>query len=135
LKQLQECETRWNSTFQMLARFLELGTHVSGILLNYRKPKMLIHDEMEILKDIVEILRPFESITKEICGDKYVTCSKIILIVHCVYLTLSKIEGGTPMGRELKKNLFNEVNKRCFIQLTLKVTFLVEANLIKNCSL
>jgi hypothetical protein len=119
----------------MLARFLELGTHVSGILLNYRKPKMLIHDEMEILKDIVEILRPFESITKEICGDKYVTCSKIILIVHCVYLTLSKIEGGTPMGRELKKNLFNEVNKRFFIQLTLKVTFLVEANLIKNCSL
>jgi Fe-S cluster biosynthesis and repair protein YggX len=55
--------------------------------------------------------------------------------VHCVYLTLSKIEGGTPIGRELKKKLFNEVNKRCFIQLTLKVTFLVEANLIKNCSL
>lgn len=64
-KLIQSVETRWNSVYYMLARFLELRTFVNEIV-NQHAPQMLNAAEFEVLKDIIDILEPLEVATSEI---------------------------------------------------------------------
>ncbi|XP_063902930.1 E3 SUMO-protein ligase ZBED1-like [Zophobas morio] len=114
LKLIQQCETRWNSTYLMLQRFLLLATYISSVLFNYKNPTMVNHDEIEILEEVVLILKPFQLLTTEISGEKYVTASKIIPLAHCLKLSLNRLDGSTEFGKELITNLGNEVQKRFY---------------------
>ncbi|CAI6376537.1 unnamed protein product [Macrosiphum euphorbiae] len=40
---------------------------------------MLTAEEIDLAKEIILVLRPMEVATKELCGQKYVTCSKAML--------------------------------------------------------
>ena len=69
LKVIQAEDTRWNTTFYMIERFLLMAPWISFALLTVRspnKPTMLTHEEIEILKDILELLKPVEQITREV---------------------------------------------------------------------
>ncbi|CAG5102786.1 Similar to ZBED4: Zinc finger BED domain-containing protein 4 (Homo sapiens) [Cotesia congregata] len=80
---VQSVVTRWNSTFCMLRRFLLLKTEVASVLSKYSKaPTMLDGGNIEILEKTCKILEPFEVVTREICGEKYETCGKIIPNVY-----------------------------------------------------
>ncbi|XP_018401732.1 PREDICTED: zinc finger BED domain-containing protein 4-like, partial [Cyphomyrmex costatus] len=107
LKLKQECETRWNSMYYMLSRFLQLTQFISMILIRYSKPDMLMQSEIQIAKEIMTILSPLEKITVEMSGDRYVTCSKIIPIVNCLVKTMEKSLPVTePDGSNIEKNDF-----------------------------
>jgi len=45
---------------------------------------MISKTQMNILKEILQILSPLEKVSKEICGEKYLTASKIIPIINCL---------------------------------------------------
>ena len=118
LKLKQECETRWNSMFYMLERFLELANHVSTVLMNLPRkrnddiPDMLTHSEVQILKDACAILSPVEKVTTEMSGESYVTCSKIIPIVNCLTKTLDRITTENEVSERLRTNVLKGVNRR-----------------------
>lgn len=86
----QECETRWNSMFYMIDRFVKLANYISNVLItlprkrNNEIPDMVTHSELQILKGSTAVLAPVESATTEMSGDSYVTCSKIIPNVNCL---------------------------------------------------
>ncbi|KYN50079.1 Zinc finger BED domain-containing protein 1, partial [Cyphomyrmex costatus] len=114
LKLKQECETRWNSMYYMLSRFLQLTQFISMILIRYSKPDMLMQSEIQIAKEIMTILSPLEKITVEMSGDRYVTCSKIIPIVNCLVKTMEKSLPVTEPGKILHKNIQNQIIKRFY---------------------
>ena len=49
---------------------------------------------------------------KEICGEKYVTSSKVIPMVHCLVDKLNSANPITIMGLDLKDHLISETEKR-----------------------
>lgn len=55
LKLIQDCETRWNSTFYMLQRFLELEEYVNTVLRKENGPEMLTRQKMTsvVLSDYI----------------------------------------------------------------------------------
>jgi hypothetical protein len=114
LKLVQECETRWNTTYYMLKRFIELANFIGMVLFNFAKPPMVTHEELVIIKELLTILRPFENITVEMSGEGYVTCSKVIPIIHCLKLTLDKINPSTEIGKKLLQKLKDDTNKRFY---------------------
>lgn len=70
LKLIQSVETRWNSTYDMLERFIELADKVSGILLQQpAAPIMLTASELHAVKEFVQLLKPFDEATRIICGE------------------------------------------------------------------
>lgn len=115
LKLIQSVPTRWNSKFYMLERFVKLCDYVTPILLkNPKSPSIIGAADLEIIKDVLNILGPLEAVSKEMCGEKYLTSSKVIPIVKCL---LKKLESLSPTSEsetalELKKITILELSKR-----------------------
>lgn len=83
LKLNNDVPTRWNSTFYMFERLINLEESVTvtvGLLQN--PVQLLSEEEWSILKDISNVLRPFEQITNEMSSEKSVSASKVIIIVR-----------------------------------------------------
>nr|XP_046483723.1 E3 SUMO-protein ligase ZBED1-like [Neodiprion pinetum] len=105
--------TRWNSVFYQLERFVDLSEIIAPILLKYPKaPTMLTAGQLEHIKDLINILRPLERITKEISGQNYVTVSKIIPIVSCLTETYNAMRTSTDVGAKIKTWIVEGLKKR-----------------------
>ena len=77
--------TRWNSQLKMIRSILRIPEEKLQSLDTH---KLTAYDR-KILKDVVEILTPFETATHCIQGDKVVTCS---MVVPCVRVLKSTID-------------------------------------------
>lgn len=113
LKLIQSVETRWNSTYNMLVRFIELADKISVILLQQpTAPIMLTASELQATKEFVHLLKPFDEATTIICGEHYLTGSKVIPIVHTLKNKLNMLIPETEIGIHFKRELEREFSKR-----------------------
>nr|CAH7746658.1 unnamed protein product [Callosobruchus chinensis] len=74
LKLIQSVCTRWNSIYYQLVRFVKLSELrvLAPILLNYPKaPPMLTASQLDGIKDLINILKPMEAVTKEVSVEKF----------------------------------------------------------------
>ncbi|XP_066586680.1 E3 SUMO-protein ligase ZBED1-like isoform X2 [Prorops nasuta] len=113
LKLLQSVETRWNSTHDMLQRFVELSDIIGGILLqNPTAPTMITAAELQIIKEFVHLLKPFVEATKIISGEYYLTASKVIPVVSTLRVALYESEPETEEGIKMKELLLEQFEQR-----------------------
>lgn len=112
-KLIQSVPTRWNSTYYMVQRFLELRTVINDIIFRHATaPPMLSGSEISIASSVLLILRPLEVATKEISGDKYCTTSKIIPLVRCIFSKITSTIIEEPVAKEVQKLALHEMRKR-----------------------
>lgn len=90
----------------MLERFIKLSEFVAPILIKHpRSPPFLSATDIEIVNDLIQILQPLEEATRDICGNKYLTASKIIPLIHCLKNNLTdKIIPATEQGELMKQS-------------------------------
>ncbi|KYN20124.1 Zinc finger BED domain-containing protein 1 [Trachymyrmex cornetzi] len=98
----------------MLNRFLELEQYIYlAISKCNNPPDMLKCDEIQILKDLISLMKPIESIITEISGQSYPTCSVIIPLVHCMKSTIHYNKPSTEIGIAFKEKLQSAIENRC----------------------
>ena len=101
-------ETRWNSTFYMLERIVEQEEAVRTALhLLNRNDVTISSEEVEVIKGIIEVLQPFEAVTREILSKSYISGSKIIPLARALQrLTCSvkKLELQKLVTKNKQKN-------------------------------
>ncbi|KAL4126633.1 hypothetical protein QTP88_010845 [Uroleucon formosanum] len=69
----QSVSTRWNSVYFMLDRFITCSDFIASIIVKFPKdPSMLSGSDLFSAKEIMHLLKPFEAVTKELCGQNYV---------------------------------------------------------------
>ncbi len=102
VKLKQDCPTRWNSTLDMVRRVLELKdaifttTALLRIDTNDPATRSFYDDctftetETAILTQLVKLLTLFETITNKVSAEKYVTCSKVLVVIKILF---SKLKG------------------------------------------
>ncbi|XP_011860347.1 PREDICTED: zinc finger BED domain-containing protein 4-like [Vollenhovia emeryi] len=115
LKLTQCVDTRWNSIYYMLERFIMLADTVGSILLKMpSSPPMLTAAELLLAKEVLEVLRPIEQMTKELCGEKYVTISKMIPMIYCLKKEIESLcmRLQTLTARTLIDRLQKQIVKR-----------------------
>lgn len=82
---IQDVSTRWNSTFYMLRRFIELEEAIRAtIALVDRNLPVLTGEEWKTCKEVCNILSPFEEMTNSMSGEKYMTGSAAIVVTRCL---------------------------------------------------
>ncbi|XP_072400601.1 E3 SUMO-protein ligase ZBED1-like [Diabrotica undecimpunctata] len=112
-KLIQDMSTRWNSTYYMIQRFLELKNSVSDILIRHKTaPAMLTGLELNMVSSLLNILRPLEAATKEISVDKYCSSSKVIPLVHFMISKLKALSIDEPLVLDVQKLILKEISKR-----------------------
>ncbi|XP_026993344.2 zinc finger BED domain-containing protein 4-like [Tachysurus fulvidraco] len=79
---VQSVETCWNSVFYMLDRLHEQHEAVTTVLCLLGRSELCINVvELSLITQIVDALRPFEEVTREVSSEKYVSVSKVIPLV------------------------------------------------------
>lgn len=79
LKLKQDCPTRWNSTYDMLRRVFEIKDSLISTLALLRPDLSLSPHDWDVIESAVQILKVFYDVTTEVCGENYVTLSKVSL--------------------------------------------------------
>ena len=82
---VQECETRWNSTFLMLERILEQPAICAVLTENKdRSVRSLFPDSSEwiVIEELVGVLKPFYDTTTFFSGSKYPTFSCLAPLLY-----------------------------------------------------
>lgn len=80
-KLILDVETRWNSTYYMMERYMEQHQQMTTSLCLLGKTSMCLDTEdIDIVRSAVSFLEPFEEVTRERSGEKFTSVSKIIPI-------------------------------------------------------
>ncbi|KAE9543717.1 hypothetical protein AGLY_002113 [Aphis glycines] len=115
LKVLQDVATRWNATFYMLERFVQLETSTRGTMgLLDNAPPCLNSDEWIAIKEFCIILRPFEEATRAVSGEQYITASLVIVIAQGLKNVCEQMKNENYSIRTLGliNNILNDMKDR-----------------------
>lgn len=89
---IQEVPTRWNSSFHMIRRFVELEHCIRSTVAVIRKDLPIItNEEWLLLAEVTKILKPFEDATESMSGEKYMTGSSVIVMTRCLISSCDKL--------------------------------------------
>ncbi|KAF0717619.1 zinc finger BED domain-containing protein 1-like, partial [Aphis craccivora] len=112
-KLILDVPTRWNSVYYMVDRFIDMIKLISPLLLdNYSAPLILNAIEIDILRQLLGLLKPLEFVTRESSGENYITISKIIPMISCLTKQLAMIVPRFDVICEVKDTLHTELIKR-----------------------
>lgn len=104
-KLIHDSATRWNSTYDMVERFLEQQQAVRVVLIEDRKKWHLMPKETgittsEIMKDVLEPLSPF---TDALSGEKNTTLSSVLPVMWKISTGLSDGEDDSVLAGQMKR--------------------------------
>lgn len=108
-KLVQDISTRWNSTYYMLSRILELKSAVSLYANENSEVPNFTSNQWTLIEGCLKLLAPFQDITKQISSSESVISEVIPMVVTLnKYLSSTTVFGlGT-----VKDSLEENINKR-----------------------
>lgn len=72
----------------MVEHFILLYEVVSAALLKFpRSPAMLNAEELDVIRELIQLLNPLEQMTVELSGINYLTASMVIPLIRCMVIT------------------------------------------------
>ena len=103
---IRDCKTRWSSLYSMIVRFLKLEEPLNKVLDDLELQKLkLSSEEIQLLRDIVAALEPFNVATEFLCKRK---CN-LVEAEDIVKFTEAKLRAT---GNELSRNLLLSLETR-----------------------
>lgn len=133
LKLVQDCPTRWNSTYDMINRIITIKDPIIATIavLGSTELSCISPQEWIILESARDILKIFYEVTTETSAEKYVTLSKEIIFIKTLNKFVSSFINITTLPAEihsmaqvLKDELFSRFGKIEENQLITQATLL-----------
>ncbi|KAL0830016.1 hypothetical protein ABMA28_003474 [Loxostege sticticalis] len=126
LKLKQDVATRWNSTFLMLSRIVQIKNSVIAAIALLRSDLTLTDHDWSIIEAAIPILEIFYQVTEEISTKKHVSLSKVIPLCRIIFNSLRSRsqQNDIPEIIDMLGTLTREFERRTLGQDTLIATIL-----------
>lgn len=111
LKIIQQCTTRWNSTFYMLERILQVKESLCLYASTNNKIPQLTSEEWTIMEKLIGLLRPFEEITKELSAAN-ISVSSVIPLIATLEKILNDLDSSDEYIGDTTDVLKQELNRK-----------------------
>ena len=112
---INDCITRWGSTYEMLKRFLEQQQAICAMLLEDGDNRSLMPstDEIATMEELVEILKHFYQATEILSGELYPTIGVVFPILNR-FLTVLLISGNNDkdVAKKIKEKIKQDLITR-----------------------
>ncbi|CAK1578839.1 unnamed protein product [Parnassius mnemosyne] len=95
LKLKQDVCTRWNSTYDMLNRFLKIKEALIASIAIMRAELALTPNDWMIIEKSLPILSIFYEVSNEVSAENYVSASKYIVLCKLMYVQIQKFSNET----------------------------------------
>jgi hypothetical protein len=111
---IMDVSTRWNSTLYMIDRLLEQRWPVSAVLSDkgHKSCQNLSEIKWEMLSTVKSMLEPFEAATVFISGEKYVTASAVVSVIHALRAKMEPAPGDVAYVKQLKEIALTQLADR-----------------------
>lgn len=117
LKLIQSVDTRWNSTYEMIKRFLSLSPILNNIIHHHTSaPSMTSAAENRDLQEVVQLLEPLQAATNQVSGDKFPTVSLAIPIATNLQNKISSFSPTSNVGIKLREAILEAMRKRLMVE-------------------
>lgn len=118
IKLIQEVDTRWNSTYLMLQRLVELREPVGAALAGlHQDVPMITSEEFGVIEGCLSLLSPFYYATVELSAEENVSASKVVPLLKMLEQSFQEemakpkpavaMEIGDSLIRQLRDKLYN----------------------------
>ncbi|XP_034062087.1 zinc finger BED domain-containing protein 4-like [Gymnodraco acuticeps] len=114
LKLLQEVETRWNSTYHMLQRLVDLRKPVGAALASLNTEiTTLTSAEFTTISGCLSLLSGFNDATIELCEEKNVSGSKVVPLLKMLEQMLHEEMAKTAVAvaKEMGEHLLRQLRE------------------------
>ena len=117
LNLISDCETRWNSTLDMISRVLQQEPAICAVLMSSDKrddrSMSLTDDEVRHMHDLVGILGDFKKSTLLLSGQKLATCSYIWpTLIKLKSKVLAANDDDPPFVKDVKAVILRDLDSR-----------------------
>lgn len=98
LKLVQYVATRWNSTYDMFQRCIDIKEPLIPTLAIIGHIEHLSTDDFDIMEHYCSILKPFKEMTIELSSEKGISISKVIILCNVLlsHIKKKKEEANLP---------------------------------------
>ena len=117
-KLITDCPTRWNSTYEMMARLSEqmpalhaVATDKSGKYSDLRM-KLYTFEEQQVIESIIMLLKPFKMATEMLSAEKKPTLSLVSPIGSKLEQALNVLDNDIPLIKKVKSVMLGNIEKR-----------------------
>lgn len=113
---IQQCETRWSSSFAMLERVVEQQQALCAVLLDSQDRVIcnLLPDgaEWTVIEELLTILKPFAIATTVLSGSSYATISIVSPLIYKFCSSLDGKESDSENCKQIKTAIQSDLKER-----------------------
>lgn len=114
-KLIQDVTTRWNSSYDMVQRYLELQAAVYAALLSLKKDKdmsALTDTEISDAEQFVTIMKPLKDATTVMCDEKVPTISVLLPLYEKILSNFQPADEDSSMITDIKRIAVKDLKDR-----------------------
>ena len=113
---VQQCETRWSSTFAMLERVVEQQQALCAVLLDSQdrvvRSLLPYGAEWSVIEELMAILKPFALASTVLSGSSYGTISIVSPLIHKFCSNLDRKEDDGENLKQIKVAIQSDLKER-----------------------
>ncbi|KAJ4930342.1 hypothetical protein JOQ06_019346, partial [Pogonophryne albipinna] len=111
---INDVATRWNSSYEMVERYLEQQSAVYSALsaLKNKDIANLTDQEVRVAENVIEIMKPLKTVTTILSTETAPSVSMILPLKTMILKSMEQNDEDTPTVRELKHAIRENLQKR-----------------------
>lgn len=114
----QDTPTRWNSTYLMFSRILEVQKSLMSVMtLHYQELPTITSEDFQIITETCELLKIFDNATTTMSSEKKVTISQVIFLYRSLdnkCATFLQKDGLSKQVKKMAINIRNDLTTKRF---------------------